>query len=117
MHDVLLVLARCYTLGRSIHIISLELRNHSYSYQSSGIGTGAAVLGAANTGAAAQGRKHASLFTWLTLQSIPEETVICPHILDFLELALEPLPLPQPQKTPTETSDAKQEGRKCLRFN
>ena len=36
--------------------------------------------------------KHASLFTWITLQSIPEETIISPNILDFLELALEPLP-------------------------
>lgn len=36
--------------------------------------------------------KRASLFAWLTLQSIPEETIISPHILDFLEQTLEPLP-------------------------
>lgn len=55
-------------------------------------------------------KKHASLFTWLTLQSIPSETVICPSIIDFLELALEPLPLPQPQKTPTDGADNRQDG-------
>ncbi|KAF7987765.1 hypothetical protein HCN44_003628 [Aphidius gifuensis] len=36
--------------------------------------------------------KKASLFAWMTLQSIPEETIISPHILDFLEQTLEPLP-------------------------
>ncbi|CAM1304937.1 KIAA1109 (predicted) [Pycnogonum litorale] len=40
------------------------------------------------------GVKKASLYAWLTLQSIPEETVIAPHILDFLESALEPIPMP-----------------------
>ena len=60
---------------------------------------------------ASQSKKFASLFTWLTLQSIPEETVICPHILDFLELALEPLPPPQPQKTPSDNGDANQDGK------
>ncbi|KAG7311224.1 hypothetical protein JYU34_002256 [Plutella xylostella] len=50
--------------------------------------------------------KKAALFAWLTLQSIPEETVISPHILEFLEQTLEPLPPkhePQPQ---AETSRA-----------
>lgn len=36
--------------------------------------------------------KKASLFAWLTLQSIPEETIISPHILEFLEQTLEPIP-------------------------
>ncbi|KAJ8666820.1 hypothetical protein QAD02_008482 [Eretmocerus hayati] len=36
--------------------------------------------------------KKASLFAWMTLQSIPEETIISPHILDFLEQTLEPIP-------------------------
>lgn len=35
---------------------------------------------------------------WLTLQSIPEETVISPSILDFMEKVLEPIPLPEPAK-------------------
>lgn len=36
--------------------------------------------------------KKATLTTWMTLQSIPEETIITPTILQFLEQALEPLP-------------------------
>ena len=36
--------------------------------------------------------KKASLFAWITLQSIPEETIISPHILEFLEQTLEPIP-------------------------
>lgn len=39
--------------------------------------------------------KRASLFAWITLQSIPEETMISPHILEFLEQTLEPLPTSQ----------------------
>ena len=35
--------------------------------------------------------KKAVLTTWITLQSIPEETVITPAILEFLEQALEPI--------------------------
>ncbi|PNF17349.1 hypothetical protein B7P43_G02988, partial [Cryptotermes secundus] len=38
------------------------------------------------------GTKKASLFAWMTLQSIPEETIISPHILEFLEQTLEPIP-------------------------
>ncbi|XP_037958120.1 transmembrane protein KIAA1109 homolog isoform X2 [Teleopsis dalmanni] len=38
------------------------------------------------------GSKRASLFAWMTLQSIPEETIISPHILEFLEQTLEPIP-------------------------
>lgn len=38
------------------------------------------------------GTKKASLFAWATLQSIPEETIISPHILEFLEQTLEPIP-------------------------
>lgn len=38
------------------------------------------------------GLKRASLFAWMTLQSIPEETIISPHILEFLEQTLEPIP-------------------------
>jgi hypothetical protein len=43
--------------------------------------------------------KKASLFAWMTLQSIPEETIISPHILEFLEQTLEPIPstIPQPK--------------------
>lgn len=38
------------------------------------------------------GSKRATLFAWMTLQSIPEETIISPHILEFLEQTLEPIP-------------------------
>ncbi|XP_037508122.1 transmembrane protein KIAA1109 [Rhipicephalus sanguineus] len=44
------------------------------------------------------GTKKATLFAWITLQSIPEETVISPHILDFLEQALEAIPCSRLQK-------------------
>lgn len=43
--------------------------------------------------------KKASLFAWMTLQSVPEETTISPHILEFLEQTLEPIPI----KTLSET--------------
>jgi len=43
--------------------------------------------------------KKASLFAWTTLHSVPEETIISPHILDFLEQTLEPIPLPANQKS------------------
>ncbi|XP_012270662.1 uncharacterized protein KIAA1109 isoform X2 [Orussus abietinus] len=36
--------------------------------------------------------KKASLFAGMTLQSIPEETIISPHILEFFEQTLEPIP-------------------------
>lgn len=36
--------------------------------------------------------KRAALFAWMTLQSVPEETIISPHILEFLEQTLEPIP-------------------------
>ncbi|CAG9815067.1 unnamed protein product [Phaedon cochleariae] len=39
------------------------------------------------------GMKKASLFAWMTLQSVPEETIISPHILEFLEQTLEPIPV------------------------
>lgn len=38
------------------------------------------------------GIKKASLFAWMTLQSVPEETIISPHILEFLEQSLDPIP-------------------------
>lgn len=38
------------------------------------------------------GSKRATLSTWMTLQSIPEETIITPNILEFLERVLEPIP-------------------------
>ena len=38
------------------------------------------------------GGKKATLCAWITLQSIPQETIITPNILQFLEQALEPIP-------------------------
>ncbi|XP_042203884.1 transmembrane protein KIAA1109 homolog isoform X4 [Homarus americanus] len=62
------------------------------SSRKSGIGTG--------------GIKRASLFTWLTLQSIQRETTVSPNILEFLELALEPLPVPETQhKSPAASQE------------
>ncbi|XP_050533025.1 transmembrane protein KIAA1109 homolog isoform X6 [Daktulosphaira vitifoliae] len=39
--------------------------------------------------------KKASLYCWATLHSIPEETIISPHILEFLEQTLAPIPAQQ----------------------
>jgi hypothetical protein len=39
------------------------------------------------------GLKKATLFAWITLHSIPDETLISPNILHFLEQALEPIPI------------------------
>ncbi|KAH8323336.1 hypothetical protein KR067_005364 [Drosophila pandora] len=46
------------------------------------------------------GSKRATLSAWMTLQSIPEETIISPHILEFLEQTLEPIPARQPSSVP-----------------
>ncbi|XP_030565020.1 transmembrane protein KIAA1109 homolog isoform X2 [Drosophila novamexicana] len=53
------------------------------------------------------GNKRATLCAWMTLQSIPEETIISPHILEFLEQTLEPIPARQANSvpaTPTHTA-------------
>lgn len=44
--------------------------------------------------------KKGNLFAWMTLHSIPEETIISPHILEFLEQALEPIPITLPESKP-----------------
>lgn len=61
------------------------------------------------------GAKKAACYAWMTLHSIPEETVITPHFLDFLEQALEPIPIehpPQSQtaKTPSPSGDGPGNG-------
>lgn len=48
--------------------------------------------------------KKASLFAWMTLQSIPEETIISPHILEFFEQTLEPIPSKSNFQNNTQTS-------------
>lgn len=50
--------------------------------------------------------KKAALFAWITLQSIPEETIISPHILEFLEQTLEPIPTKASFSTPTPEAEA-----------
>lgn len=52
------------------------------------------------------GNKRASLFAWMTLQSIPEETIISPHILEFLEQTLEPIPTKTPDLSGAQTPSA-----------
>ncbi|XP_065578984.1 bridge-like lipid transfer protein family member 1 isoform X2 [Artemia franciscana] len=44
--------------------------------------------------------KKASLLTWMSLERFPEETVVSPQILDFVEKALEPIPVPIPAAKP-----------------
>lgn len=39
------------------------------------------------------GVKTAKLYAWVALQSLPEEMVISPCLLDFLEKALETIPI------------------------
>ena len=46
----------------------------------------------------------------MTLHSIPEETIISPHILEFLEQALEPIPITEPETKATSTSAAENSG-------
>jgi Fragile site-associated protein C-terminus len=45
------------------------------------------------------------LFAWMTLHSIPEETIISPHILQFLEQALEPIPITLPESKPVSSNE------------
>jgi len=39
------------------------------------------------------GVKMAKLYAWVALQTLPEEMVISPCLLDFLEKALETIPI------------------------
>ncbi|XP_067623128.1 bridge-like lipid transfer protein family member 1 isoform X11 [Eurosta solidaginis] len=52
------------------------------------------------------GSKRAALFAWMTLQSVPEETIISPHILEFLEQTLEPIPTKTPDTSGAQTPTA-----------
>eukprot|EP00095_Tigriopus_kingsejongensis_P008238 maker-scaffold230_size244653-snap-gene-0.11 protein:Tk08238 transcript:maker-scaffold230_size244653-snap-gene-0.11-mRNA-1 annotation:"PREDICTED: uncharacterized protein KIAA1109-like isoform X7" len=55
--------------------------------------------------------KKGTLVTWMTLQSIPEETIITPTILEFLEQALDPLPTFNPVRgTQSDDGDADSEN-------
>ncbi|KAK3599977.1 hypothetical protein CHS0354_012630 [Potamilus streckersoni] len=42
------------------------------------------------------GMKKASIYAWLSLQSLPEEMIISPCLLDYLEQTLEAIPITQP---------------------
>lgn len=44
-------------------------------------------------GKASGGVKTAKLYAWVALQTLPEEMVISPCLLDFLEKALETIPI------------------------
>ena len=50
------------------------------------------------------GTKKATCYAWMTLHSIPEETVITPHLLDFLEEALEPIPILVPSRAASQNN-------------
>ena len=52
------------------------------------------------------GAKRAQLSAWITLHSIPEETIITPNILEFLEQALEPIPTFNVRDTSAEAAAA-----------
>lgn len=70
--------------------------------------------GSRKSGLGTSGIKRASLFTWLTLQSIKRETTVSPNILEFLELALEPLPVTDPHQKPPVTSQGMISSHHCL---
>lgn len=55
------------------------------------------------------GTKKATCYAWMTLHSIPEETVITPHLLDFLEEALEPIPIIIPPSRSTSQNNLENE--------
>ncbi|XP_045512611.1 transmembrane protein KIAA1109 homolog isoform X1 [Pieris brassicae] len=61
-------------------------------------------------GARKMGTKKAALFAWITLQSIPEETIISPHILEFLEQTLEPIPTKASFSMPTPEAESRSTG-------
>lgn len=75
------------------HIPGLDVKLH---YESKTLADEASprlsMADAANTTSRRYGSKRAALFAWMTLQSVPEETIISPHILEFLEQTLEPIP-------------------------
>lgn len=57
------------------------------------------------------GSKRASLFAAVTLQSVPEETIISPHILEFLEQTIQTLePIPFKSEISTNPVDLLQEN-------
>lgn len=56
------------------------------------------------------GVKTAKLYAWVALQTLPEEMVISPCLLDFLEKALETIPI-----TPVERSYAGASQRRLPR--
>ncbi|XP_050552072.1 transmembrane protein KIAA1109 homolog isoform X4 [Spodoptera frugiperda] len=64
-----------------------------------------------NVGPRKVGIKKAALFAWITLQSIPEETIISPHILEFLEQTLEPIPTKASFSTPTPEAESGSRSR------
>ncbi|KAF9409050.1 hypothetical protein HW555_011474, partial [Spodoptera exigua] len=64
-----------------------------------------------NVGPRKVGIKKAALFAWITVQSIPEETIISPHILEFLEQTLEPIPTKASFSTPTPEAESGSRSR------
>ncbi|XP_014242068.1 uncharacterized protein KIAA1109 isoform X2 [Cimex lectularius] len=72
------------------HIPGLDVKVHYESKTAPECGKSESPAGPRRTGSG--GTKKAALFAWMTLQSIPEETIISPHILEFLEQTLEPIP-------------------------
>lgn len=53
----------------------------------------------------------------MTLHSIPEETIISPHILEFLEQALEPIPITLPAEKASGSSSADAAGTGLFNFD
>lgn len=64
------------------------------------------LLNVAAKGKGSGGVKTAKLYAWVALQSLPEEMVISPCLLDFLEKALETIPITPIERNYTGKSDA-----------
>ena len=81
----------------TIYIPSLDVRVHYTSRNETseeGLGLDSSARDSWMSSAVGRrpGNKKATLAAWMTLQSIAEETIFTPQILEFLEQALQPLP-------------------------
>lgn len=95
--------------GAGVFSSGAGMQPEGAGWSPAGLAGGSGSLGGSSSrksGIGSSGIKRASLFTWLTLQSIQRETTVTPNILEFLEMALEPLPAPEPQhKSPAASQE------------
>ncbi|CAG0914383.1 unnamed protein product [Notodromas monacha] len=73
--------------------VSHSLDSHGSSHSLSRAKNRSAIVPGAQYSQSSGGKKG-RIFAALNIHSVPEEIVLSPHILDFLEQALEPIPMP-----------------------